>query len=246
MKRSRISLYTIIILTFVAIFLNVPRVFQINFKTPKLPIINKSIGFDKPIKGSNPIYRLGPISSWNLKFRKGLDLEGGTSITLKADMKDVSEKSRDDALESAKGVIERRINFFGVSEPVIQTAKVNNDYRIIVEIPGVTDVNEAIKLIGTTAKLTFWEEGASTSARLTPASASAEMPFGIIQLLGENAKPTNLSGSDLQQTEVSFDPNSGKPQIDLVFDSDGAKKFSELTARNVGKILAIVLDNQVI
>src|SRR6266581_1519838 len=92
----------------------------------------------------------------DFSFRKGLDLEGGTSITLRADMHDIPQSQRDDALDSAKTVIERRVNLFGVSEPVVQTSKVNKDYRIIVEIPGLTDVNQAVALVGKTAKLTFW------------------------------------------------------------------------------------------
>src|SRR4051794_4770618 len=62
-------------------------------------------------------------------FKKGLDLQGGTTITLRANMEGIPSSQRDDALNSVKTVIERRVNFFGVSEPVVQTAKVNNDYR---------------------------------------------------------------------------------------------------------------------
>lgn len=186
-------------------------------------------------------------------FRKGLDLEGGTSITLKADMKDVPEDQRDDALDSAKAVIEKRINFFGVSEPVVQTAKANKDYRIIVEIPGVTDVNEAAKLVGRTAKLSFWEEGtaqASISADIATDSAefasASGVPVGILQLLGPGAKKTNLTGGDLKNTSVTFDPQNGQPQVSLAFTSEGGKKFSDITKRNIGKLLIIALDDQVV
>lgn len=179
----------------------------------------------------------------DFSLRKGLDLEGGTSITLKADMKSVPSSQRDNALDSAKAVIERRVNFFGVSEPIVQTSKASQDYRIIVEIPGITDVNQAVQLIGTTAKLSFWEEGASSSAQVASPSA---LPLGIAQLLGSNAKRTNLNGNDLQQSVVSFDPNTGKPQVELKFSGEGAKKFGDITKRNVGKIVAIALDDQIV
>lgn len=244
MRTPRSMLYLIIVLTLVALFLNVPRTFQVTLKTPKLPILNKSIGFDKPLKGVNPLFRFGPTANWDLDFRKGLDLEGGTSVTFKADMKDIPQDKRKSALESAKNVIENRITQRGEFEAVIQTAQVNNDYRIIAEIPGISDPNEALQLIGTTAKLTFWEQGASTSGQLT--ASSSALPVGIESLLGPNAKMTNLTGSDLQQAIVSFDTNTGTPQVQLTFTSDGTKKFADITRRNVGKILAIVMDNQVI
>lgn len=200
------------------------------------------------IKLSEVLAHIGLNRNFNL--RKGLDLEGGTSITLRADMKSIPPSQRNTALDSAKVVIERRVNFFGVSEPVVQTSKVNNDYRIIAEIPGVTDVNEAVKLIGTTAKLTFWEEGASSAAqaKIDPLklATSSAVPLGVLQLLGPNAKKTNLTGTDLKSSVVSFDTHSGKPQVQLSFSGDGAKKFGDITKRNIGKIVAIALDNQVV
>ncbi|GIW61454.1 MAG: protein translocase subunit SecD [Patescibacteria group bacterium] len=181
----------------------------------------------------------------DFSLKKGLDLEGGTSITLKADMSEIPSAERNNALDSAREVIERRINFFGVSEPIIQTSRSGNDYRIIVEIPGITDVNQAVQLIGTTAQLTFWEEGASPSAELATDSA-ALLPFGVAQILGPNAKKTDLTGKDLQKAVVTFNPNTGVPQVQLTFTPEGSKKFAEITKRNVGKIVGIVLDNQLI
>lgn len=163
-------------------------------------------------------------------------------------MKGIAQAQREDALNSAKTVIEKRINFFGVSEPVVQTSKAGGDYRIIVEIPGVTDVNQAVSLVGKTAKLSFWEEGkipptATGAAQIASASG---VPIGIAQFLGPDARRTNLTGSDLQQTTVGFDSKTGKPQVSLKFTGAGAKKFGQITKQNVGKILAITLDDQII
>jgi preprotein translocase subunit SecD len=184
-----------------------------------------------------------------------LDLEGGTSITLKADMKGVPADQQENALDSAKSVIEKRVNFFGVSEPIVRTSKVNKDYRIIVELPGVTDLNQAVQLVGKTAKLSFWAASGTASASAQPIltasnaaqiASSSGVPLGILQLLGPNAKKTNLTGADLQQSTVGFDQSTGKPQVSLSFSPNGAKKFADITKQNVGKIVAIALDDQVV
>lgn len=232
MKRHSSFLTVIIILiALVGLLINIPD-------SVKLPFVKQ------PITLVNINTLLKPLNlEQNVAFREGLDLQGGTSITLRANMKDIPSDQRKNALDSAKDVIERRINFFGVSEPVVQTSQVNNDYRVIVEIPGVTDVNQAVGLIGQTAQLSFWEEGASPSAKTQPNSA---LPLGVEQVLGPNATKTNLTGKDLKKADVTFNQNTGEPQVELTFTSDGAKKFGDITKRNVGKIVGIVLDNQLV
>jgi preprotein translocase subunit SecD len=233
MNRPRLLLFFVLLITFISLIINLTQ-----------PIAIKIGSFQTNIPGINLDFIPG-VKTEKLAFQKGLDLEGGTSITLKADMSDVPGDQQENAIESAKEVIERRINFFGVSEPVVQTAKVNDEHRIIVEIPGVTDVNEAARLVGRTAKLSFWEPGepvATDSAQL--ASPSAAM--SIIQELGPGAKETNLTGADLKQASVAFDPTTGQPQVTLNFTSEGTKKFADITKRNVGKVVVIALDNQVI
>lgn len=190
----------------------------------------------------NPNFFIGPLHiQRDLSFRRGLDLAGGTSITLRAEVKEIPSSQRNNALEAVKTVIERRINLFGVAEPIVQTATANGDARIIVELAGVSDVAQAIKLIGTTAQLSFWEEGASGSAK----TATSKAPLGITSLFSNPTK-TDLTGRDLQRSSVTFDQNTGKPQVSLVFTNEGSKKFADITKRNVNKIVAIVLDNQVI
>src|SRR3989344_5591061 len=222
----------IIIITLIAGFINLPSI-----KTIAIGPIQQNINFSP-----NTVLTKFRINK-ELEFRRGLDLAGGTNITFRADMSEINSAQRTDALNGVKNVIERRINLFGVSEPIVQTASVNGDSRIIVELPGVTDINQAISLIGTTAELSFWEEGATESAKIASPSA---LPLGVYEILGPNPKKTSLTGSDLQRSGVSFDPNTGSPQVQLIFTSDGAKKFADITKRNVDKIVAIVLDNQVI
>ena len=225
-KNPRYLLWLIIGLTILALFINLPKFSNIHFA-------NKTFNFDQ-----NSIFSALKINK-TLNFREGLDLKGGTSLVLRADMKNISSAQKNDALSSAKTVIENRVNLFGVSEPLVQTSVSNsNDYRIIVEIPGVTDVNQVRSLIGTTAQLSFWAEIASSSAK----TASPD----IINANGTYFKKTNLTGSDIKQTSVGFSQNTGKPEVQLVFTPAGTKKFADITQKTVGKRLAIILDNQVI
>jgi preprotein translocase subunit SecD len=225
-KNPRYLLWLIIGLTIAAVFINLPKFSNVH-------LAGKTFNFDP-----NSIFAALKINQ-TLNFREGLDLKGGTSLVLRANMKNIASDQKSSALNSAKTVIENRVNLFGVSEPLVQTAVTNNnDYRINVEIPGVTDVNQVRNLIGTTAQLNFWEEIASSAAKLNSVD--------VINAGGTYFKKTDLTGSDLKQTSVGFDQNTGKPEVQLVFNSTGAKKFADITQRTVGKRLAIMLDNQII
>lgn len=163
----------------------------------------------------------------------GLDLSGGTHLALEADMKDIQAADRDGALESAKQVIERRVNLFGVSEPTVQTAKSASSYRIIVELPGVTDVDSAVALIGQTAQLDFREF-------LKDPSDSTDSAAFIPDIA--NTKSTGLTGKDLKRAQVTFSTQTGEPEVGLEFSTEGAKKFADITRRLIGKPLAVFLD----
>lgn len=225
MKNPRTVFLLIIILTLIAVFINLPSSISIgNFK--------KDIKF-------NPNSIASRLNLGKIDFRQGLDLKGGVNLTFKVAVEEVPISERDQALESARSVIERRVNLFGVSEPLIQTQKVNKDSRILVELPGVTDVKQAVDLVGKTAKLTFWEKTATISGNLPK-----DYPINA-QNLGALSK-TDLTGTDLSASSVVFDPKTGSPQVQLKFSAEGARKFGEITKRNVGKPLPIVLDNVVI
>jgi len=95
---------------------------------------------------------------WNkYNVQLGLDLRGGAHLVYEADVSSVPERERSDSVEGVRDVIERRVNFFGVSEPLVQTSRVGESWRVIVELPGVTDTQEAIRLIGETPVLEFKE-----------------------------------------------------------------------------------------
>jgi len=167
----------------------------------------------------------------DLKVRKGLDLAGGVHVVMQADMSKIPAEDQSAAIEAAKGVIERRINLFGVTEPTIQTSKVGGDYRIIVELPGVYDTEQAINLIGSTAQLRFEElrEGVNPQGALI-----------------SDFVDTALTGADLRRAFVSFNQQTGEPQVSLEFTQEGAKKFGDITKKNLNKPLAIFLDNNIL
>lgn len=157
----------------------------------------------------------------------GLDLKGGSHLVFEADTKRVKPEDLQDALSSSRDIIEKRVNFFGVSEPTVQNLKTGNNYRISVDLPGIDKVDEAIALIGRTAQLTFREE------KLDPKIATSTPTL----------VETGLSGKHIKKASVEFNQQDGKPQVALSFNSEGTKLFGDITKRNVGKPLAIVVDN---
>ncbi len=210
---------TLIIIVFlVSLVVNMPRELKIGSRTFYRPIINLNWA-------GRHTYR-------DLDVKLGLDLQGGAHVVYQADTKNIPDADKSEAVNATRTNIERRINLLGVSEPIIQTAKVGDDYRLIVELAGVTDVNQAINTIGQTAQLEFYE-----SKSATPSSQ-------------EDFSPTGLTGKELKLSQVQFNggssQNVGQPVVSLEFNAEGTKKFSEITARNIGKPVAIFLDNRIV
>ncbi|MDO8619312.1 MAG: protein translocase subunit SecD [Candidatus Daviesbacteria bacterium] len=214
--KSRWTLWIIVALTLVAIYVDLPKLPQ-NFQ---LPIFN--------------LYTNDLLDKFPLKL--GLDLQGGTQLILQTDMAKITSEDRDNALDSARSVIEKRVNLFGVSEAVVQSSKVGEDRRILVELPGLKDASSAAKLVGKTAQLDFRE---------LPASAAAEASASGIPAVFF-AKPTGLTGADLRKAAVTFGSSGAKSgaQVSIEFNDVGAKKFADITRRNIGKPLVIFLDDQ--
>lgn len=206
----------------------VPQAVQGLCRVLPLPI-TKEIALTRP---ELKISLFGTTFQRDLEMKEGLDIKGGTQVILSADMKDISPSDRDTALQSAQEVISRRINLYGVSESSVQTARSGNEYRLIAEIPGVQNSDDAVKLIGSTALLEFRE--------YKPASGAATA--SISGMLVKDFVATDLTGKELARSSVQFDPNTGKPGIGLEFNPDGAKKFAAITKRNIGKPLAIFMD----
>ena len=181
-------------------------------------------------------FRLGnSVFNRDLNFKMGLDLSGGMQVTLLADMSAISAESRATALESARSVISRRVDLYGVSEAAVKTSVAGNDYRLIVELPGIAKPQEALDLIGQTASLAF----AAPVYQADPASPGAQP-----QLV--NFVPSDLTGKDLESAAVTFETQDRQPAVSLKFKDSGKDKFAKLTKEFLGKPLAILLDNSLL
>jgi protein-export membrane protein SecD len=177
------------------------------------------------------------LGSKKIKLNLGLDLEGGTHLVYEADLSNISESDKGDALEGVRDILERKVNSLGVSEPVIQ---MDQHDRIIIELAGIHDLGEAIKKIGETPFLEFKEENPDSTLPENPDEEALK------KFLEERYKPTGLSGKQLDRAEVVFDPTTNEPQVSLQFDSEGKKLFAEITQKNLGKSVAIFLDDKLI
>lgn len=171
----------------------------------------------------------------DLGVKLGLDLQGGTSLTYRGDVSGIPEAEVDEAMGGVRDVIERRVNAFGVSEPLVQTTKAGEEYRVIVELAGVHDPKQAIKLIGATPQLDFRKEVGEAPVNIDTAGP----PAGGAPPAFER---TQLSGRHLKSATVEFDQVLGQPQVNLEFDGEGSKLFAELTREMLGKRIAIYLD----
>lgn len=244
MRKPKLFIIIIFIVATALLIMDLPQ--KIDFNSVKFPFIKE------PKKVANFTFdpskidiKLGNINiQKDLSYHLGLDLQGGTRLVYKVDMKDIKPTEKQDAFESARNVIERRINYLGVSEPSIQTMKLGEEYRIVVELPGMSNVTQAIALIGQTAQLSFWEGGGENPT----SSPSADLfQLGLAQVLSNaNPQKTQLTGKDLKRATVVFDQTSGQPQVQLQFSSQGGKYFADITKRNVGKVVAIALDEQIV
>ncbi|KND47946.1 MAG: preprotein translocase subunit SecD [Parcubacteria bacterium C7867-006] len=181
-------------------------------------------------------------------FKLGLDLNGGTQLTYKADVSKVQSGDINGAMASLRDVIERRVNLFGVSEPVVQVENPGVvsggvDYRLLVELPGVTDIQQAVALIGKTPSLEF--------RLLRPEAEKFTQEELAQKSVDEVFAQTGLDGHYLSRAELQFTSGGngqlgGQPTVGITFNSEGRDLFAKITREHKGEVLAIFLDNQVI
>jgi preprotein translocase subunit SecD len=195
-------------------------------------------------------------SSFPLRY--GLDLSGGSHIVYEADVNLLEQYEVGDAMESLRDVIERRVNLFGVSEPIVQTEKGSvfgadsARERLIVELPGVTDVDAAVEMIGQTPLLEFklqkenaeeiWSAQQEVYMTLISEEGGEPSEEALALAAEEPYMPTDLTGRYLSRAQLAFDQTTGQPLVSLTFTDEGAQLFADLTRENVGKVLAIYLD----
>lgn len=230
-KKSGIrSIFLLVILALCAAYIAFPNRLAVNQH-----VFGRSIQFEinkKPID----FYFWGKQIYKDFQLKKGLDIQGGMQVVLRAKMDDIALEDRDTALESAREIISRRVDLYGISEPTIQTARLEHDYRLIVELPGVDDPQEALNLVGQTAQLEFRLEKELSEEEMAEASQSAN-------LFAAYFSETGLTGQQLKIAQLQFDQQTGKPLIALEFNEDGRELFAEITKNNIDKVLAIFIDD---
>ena len=183
-------------------------------------------------------------SAGRFDFKLGLDLSGGSHLEYNADTSKLATADIQSSLSALQQVIERRVNAFGVGEPVVQLeqggALGNGQYRLIVELPGVTDINEAIKRIGETPTLEFKLVKQGSESQAAPGTPATSTIF----------EDTGLTGAYLTHAQLQFGNGSAsalqEPVVRVDFNSDGSRLFSNITSNNVGRSLAIFLDGELI
>jgi preprotein translocase subunit SecD len=178
-------------------------------------------------------------------FKLGLDLSGGTHLVYKADISQVDSAELKDSMDALRDVIERRVNVFGVSEPIVQVQNGgfsnSGEERLIVDLPGVTEVSKAIEMIGQTPMLDFRVENPDVSKKQ---EAKIDND-GVVKL---DATPefilTELTGRYLDKAILEFDQTTSEPKVSLQFDAEGSVLFEKITRENIGKSVAIYLDGE--
>lgn len=209
--KATLKIFFLILISAFILWVNVPESLKEKYN---IPTSISFFGFKKEVKTS-----------------LGLDLQGGSHLVYDVETKNIKKEDLKEAVEGARDIIEKRVNFFGVAEPVVQTIKTGENYRIYVDLPGIKNIDEAVKLIGKTAQLVFMEEKIIENKNSSPSATFV---------------PTSLTGKDVKKASVVFSQQDGKPQVALSFSDKGKTLFAEITKRNIKKPLAIVIDNQII
>jgi len=163
------------------------------------------------------------------KFKLGLDLNGGVELIYKADTTGIAAADISSKMNSLKDLIEKRVNVFGVSEPVIQVEKVGiiggeSYQQLIVDLPGQTNIDAAKAQVGKTYVLDFrFAVGTST----------------------DTFESSGLTGALLEKAALEFNQTTGEPNVTLQFNKEGADLFAKITRENIGRPLAIFLDGNI-
>jgi len=195
------------------------------------------------------VYKSQTSPTWSkYAFKLGLDLNGGTELTYRADVSKVKSGSVGDAMSSLRDVIERRVNLFGVGEPVVQVVNPGivsglSDWRLLVELPGVADIEQAVALIGKTPQLDF------RLVRSEAKNLTAEELKN--KTIDEVFLPTGLDGQYIGSAALQFTNSgsgqiSGQPIVALTLNPEGKDLFGKITKEHKGEVLAIFLDGVII
>jgi len=167
-------------------------------------------------------------------FKLGLDLNGGSHLVYKADVSKLAPSEVGISMDALRDVIENRVNLFGVSEPLVQVESggvgSTIEQKLVVELPGVTDIQKAIELIGKTPLLEFMLVTQKTiEGTTTPQIVLTD---------------TGVTGRLVERSTVEFDSTTGEAYVLLNFNNEGKDLFAKVTEEHVGEVLGIFLDGQ--
>jgi len=209
------------------------------------------------------VYQNATSSDAKHPFKLGLDLAGGSHLVYEADVSTINPIEVPALMEVLRNVIESRINIFGVSEPIVQVEKssfVSSEphQRLVVELPGVTDVGEAVAEIGRTPLLEFKLIDESALANIQAIdiinSSIASGSVNISSQVEANKDPyivTGLTGRYLKSATLEFTSGGGgslanEPIVSIQFTDEGGQLFQKITSENIGARLAIFLDGEIV
>ena len=181
------------------------------------------------------------------EFKLGLDLKGGSHLVYSIDLtkKDPAQKDAD-VIEGVKNKIERRVNAYGVTEPIVQTIRNERGSFVLVQLPGVKDIDEAMKLIGQTAELDFRELKVDQAGKPILDENGKEQ-WVKATARGSDGQERELAGKYLKpNAQVVLAPQTNEPEVAFEWNAEGAVLFEQITQRNLQKPLGIFLDNQLI
>jgi protein-export membrane protein SecD len=206
--------------------------------------------FNKRIDNFNEKYNFNIWHFPETDFKLGLDLKGGVHLEYEADLSQIEEREREEVMEGLRDLIEKRINKFGVAEPVIQ---IYGSDRLAVDLPGLESIDSAIEWIGETPLLEFAEERSEEEVKKIEDKRKELQGLSIEEMqeveewylaFESPYNKTELTGRYLKKASLIFNDTTSAPIIELKFDEEGARLFEEITERNVGKSLAIYLDGE--
>ena len=180
------------------------------------------------------------------EFTLGLDLKGGSHLVYQIDLsKKDPTQSDSDVIEAVKNKIERRVNAYGVTEPIVQTINNERGSFVLVQLPGVKDVDEAIKLVGQTAELDFREMELDASGNLVFDETGKPKYTAIAKANGSDGQEKELTGKYLKpNAQVVLAQQTNEPEVAFEWNSEGAILFEQITQRNLQKPLGIYLDGE--
>jgi preprotein translocase subunit SecD len=217
------------------------------------------------------VYKNATNENATYPFKFGLDLAGGSHLVYEADVTSLDKAEVPELMEVLREVIERRVNAFGVSEPVVQVERSSfvaekQSERLVVELPGVTDISAAVKEIGETPLLEFKlldpnkvaeQEALDSLQSLTENASGSRALVGNVKVNGEEVEeedpfvPTGLTGRYLEKATLEFAGGqssqlANEPLVSVRFNEEGGKLFADITRNNVGQQLGIFLDGELL